>query len=65
MAGSDRKSPSSSVLSAYSIISLRGLANRYVVVPMYVGPEDAADPLVWVGLVERAAGLHTVEKGGR
>lgn len=34
-----------------------GLADRYVVVPVYGGPEDAADPLKWVRLVERAVGL--------
>jgi hypothetical protein len=34
-----------------------GLADRYVVVPVYGGPEDAADPLAWVRLVERAVGL--------
>jgi hypothetical protein len=31
-----------------------GLAARYVVVPAYGSPEDAADPLVWVRLVEAA-----------
>lgn len=31
-----------------------GLADRYVVVPVYGGPEDVADPLAWVRLVERA-----------
>jgi hypothetical protein len=31
-----------------------GLADRYIVVPVYGGPEDAADPLTWVWLVERA-----------
>jgi hypothetical protein len=41
-----------------------GLANRYVVVPLYGCPEDTADPLAWVRVVERAAGLHAVEKGG-
>jgi hypothetical protein len=34
-----------------------GLADRYVVVPVYGGPEDAADPLAWVRLVEQAVGL--------
>jgi hypothetical protein len=33
-----------------------GLGDRYVVVPVYGSPEDAADPLAWVRLVERAAG---------
>jgi hypothetical protein len=31
-----------------------GLADRYVVVPVYGSPEDAADPLVWVRLIESA-----------
>jgi hypothetical protein len=34
-----------------------GLDSRYVVVPVYGGPEDRADPLAWVRLVERAVGL--------
>ena len=34
-----------------------GLADHYVVVPVYGGPEDAADPLRWVRLVEQAVGL--------
>lgn len=33
-----------------------GLADRYVVVPIYGGPEDAANPLGWVQLVEQAVG---------
>ena len=37
-----------------------GLAGRYVVVPVYGGPEDAADPLGWVRLVERAVGQDTL-----
>jgi hypothetical protein len=37
-----------------------GLADRYVVVPVYGGPEDVTDPLVWVRLVELAVGLDTV-----
>jgi hypothetical protein len=41
-----------------------GLADRYVVVPVYGGPEDAADPLGWVRLVERAAGLVLAGEGG-
>jgi hypothetical protein len=41
-----------------------GLADRYVVVPVYGGPEDAADPLAWVRLVEQAAGLDGVGEGG-
>jgi hypothetical protein len=41
-----------------------GLADRYVVVPVYGGPEDAADPLAWVRLVERATGLHPQSEGG-
>jgi hypothetical protein len=44
--------------------SKHGLADRYVVVPIYGGPDDAADPLAWVRLVERAAGLDGVEEGG-
>lgn len=36
-----------------------GLADRYVVVPVYGGPVDTADPLAWVRLVERAIGLVT------
>ena len=31
-----------------------GLEDGYVVVPMYGGPEDDADPLGWVRLVEEA-----------
>jgi hypothetical protein len=31
-----------------------GLADRYVVVPAYGSPEDAADPLRWARLVEQA-----------
>jgi hypothetical protein len=31
-----------------------GLADRYIVVPAYGSPEDTADPLAWVRLVERA-----------
>jgi hypothetical protein len=42
-----------------------GLADRYVVVAVYGSPEDAADPLGWVRLVERAAGLDVLEDGGR
>ena len=37
-----------------------GLADCYVVVPVYGSPEDLADPLAWVQLVERAVGLDTV-----
>lgn len=37
-----------------------GLADRYVVVPVYGGPEDAADPLAWVWLVEKASGLEAL-----
>jgi hypothetical protein len=33
-----------------------GIAGRYLVVPLYGSPEDAADPLAWVRLVERAVG---------
>ena len=33
-----------------------GLADRYVVVPIYGSPEDAADPLAWVRLVDQAIG---------
>jgi hypothetical protein len=32
-----------------------GLADRYVVVPIYGSPEDAADPLAWARMVEQAA----------
>jgi hypothetical protein len=39
-----------------------GLASRYVVVPVYGGPEDAADPLAWVRLVERAVGLGSADE---
>lgn len=51
-----------------------GLADRYVVVPVYGGPEDTADPLRWVRLVEGAVGLVpdadgddrvATERGGR
>jgi len=31
-----------------------GLADRYVVVPIYGGPDDTADPLAWVRLIETA-----------
>jgi hypothetical protein len=31
-----------------------GLASRYIVVPAYGSPEDTADPLAWVRLVEAA-----------
>jgi hypothetical protein len=34
-----------------------GLADRYVVVPIYGGPEDVADPLAWIRLVEQATAL--------
>ena len=37
-----------------------GLADCYVVVPVYGGAEDAADPLAWVRLVERALDLAPV-----
>lgn len=40
-----------------------GLAERYVVVPIYCGPEDVADPLAWVRLVERTVGLDGVREG--
>jgi hypothetical protein len=33
-----------------------GLADRYVVVPIYGSPEGAADPSAWVRLVEQAGG---------
>ena len=33
----------------------------YAVVPIYGGPEDATDPLAWVRLAERAAGLDGVD----
>jgi hypothetical protein len=31
-----------------------GLASRYIVVPAYGSPEDVADPLAWVRMVEAA-----------
>jgi hypothetical protein len=34
------------------------------VVPAYGGPEDAADPLAWAKLVERAAGQGGIKEGG-
>ncbi len=40
-----------------------GLADSYVVVPVYGGPEDVADPLAWVRLVEQAVGLDSGEEG--
>jgi hypothetical protein len=40
-----------------------GLAGHYVVVPIYGGPEDAADPLEWVRLVERAVGVGDGQSG--
>lgn len=43
-----------------------GLADDYIAVPGYGGPEDTADPIACVRLVERAAGLATdaVAEGG-
>jgi hypothetical protein len=41
-----------------------GLADHYVVVPIYGSPEDVADPLAWVRLVEQAVDLDTVGEGG-
>jgi hypothetical protein len=38
--------------------AMHGLADRYVVVSVYGGPEDAADPLAWARLVEQAVGLE-------
>jgi hypothetical protein len=35
-----------------------GLEDHYVVVPVYGGPEDTADPHAWVRLVEQAVGLE-------
>lgn len=40
-----------------------GLADRYFVVPIYGGPEDAAALLAWVRLVERAAGMDGAGDG--
>ena len=41
-----------------------GLADRYVVVPVYGSPEDVADPLGWVWLVEQVtAGLGLARRG--
>jgi hypothetical protein len=37
-------------------------SRRYAVVPVYGGPEDAADPLARVRLVEWAAGLGSVRR---
>jgi hypothetical protein len=34
---------------------IHGLADHYVVVPIYGSPEDVADPLAWVRQVEAAA----------
>src|SRR5262249_5312841 len=42
-----------------------GLADCYAVDPVYGGPEDTADPLAWVRLVERAAGLAHDEAADR
>jgi len=42
-----------------------GLADRYGVVPVYGSPEDAADPLAWVRLVERATGLDALDEGNQ
>jgi hypothetical protein len=36
-----------------------GLAASYIVVPAYGSPEDAADPLAWVRLVEAAVASKT------
>jgi hypothetical protein len=36
-----------------------GLASQYIVVPAYGSPEDLADPLAWVRLVEAAVGGPT------
>jgi hypothetical protein len=41
-----------------------GMADRYVVVPMYGSPEDAADPMAWVRLVEQAVGSKGEEARG-
>lgn len=35
-----------------------GLESAYIVVPQYGSPEDAADPLAWVRLVETAVREH-------
>lgn len=37
--------------------TVHGLADRYLTVPIYGSPEDVADPLAWVRMVERATGL--------
>lgn len=37
-----------------------GLESRYIVVPQYGSPEDAADPLAWVRLVETVLAKETV-----
>jgi hypothetical protein len=34
-----------------------GLADRYLVVPVYGSPEDTASPLEWVRLIEQVLGL--------
>jgi hypothetical protein len=41
-----------------------GLAGAYVVVPAYGSPEDVADPLRWVELVEAAVSRATGERAG-
>ena len=35
-----------------------GLGAAYIVVPAYGSPEDVADPLRWVRLIEEAIGSH-------
>jgi hypothetical protein len=39
-----------------------GLADRYIVVPMYGSPENVADPMEWARLVKRAVGLCVFEE---
>jgi len=45
------------------VATRHGMADRYIVVPMYGSPEDTADPLSWVRLVEWAVDLHTLGEG--
>jgi hypothetical protein len=42
-----------------------GLATAYIVVPAYGSPEDVADPLAWVRLVEAAVVRDGISNEGR
>jgi hypothetical protein len=44
---------------------MSGLESAYIVVPQYGSPEDAADPLAWVRLVEVAVSECRSGKGTR